>query len=98
MNALQTNISGNVAQETEEIVEADDICKLLDEKDDVFAFDISDDIMHYDLNEPDPDNDSQSFEETVTFQGSKVSAVWCLFYHLVYDFHCPVQLCQTCSF
>ena len=73
MNALQTNISGNVAQETEEVVEAGDVCELLDEKDDVFACDISDDIMHYDLSEPDPDNDSQSFEETVIFQGSKIT-------------------------
>ena len=73
MNALQTNISGNVVQETEEDVEADDVCELLDEKDDVFAFDISDDIMHYDLSEPDPDIDSKSFEETVIFQGSKIT-------------------------
>ena len=34
---------------------------------------LSDDIMHYDLNEPDPDNDSKSFEETVIFQGSKIT-------------------------
>ena len=73
MNTLQTNISSNVPQETEEVVEADDFCELLDEKDDVFAFDISDDIMHYDLSEPDPDNDSQSFEETVIFQVSKIT-------------------------
>ena len=38
MDALQTNISDNVAQETEEVVEADDFCELIDEKDDVFAF------------------------------------------------------------
>ena len=73
MNALQTNISGNVAQETEEVVEAGDVCELLDEKDDVFAFDISDDIMHYDLSEADTGNDSKSFEETVIFQGSKIT-------------------------
>ena len=29
-----------------EVLEAHDFCKLLDGKDDVFAFDISDDIMH----------------------------------------------------
>ena len=38
MDAVQTNISDNVAQETEEVVEADDFCELIDEKDDVFAF------------------------------------------------------------
>ena len=45
----------------------------MDEKDDVFAFDISDDIMHCNLKEPDTDNDSKSFEKTVIFQCSKIT-------------------------
>ena len=46
---------------------------MLDEKDDVFAFDISDDIMHYDLSEADTGNDSKSFKEIAIFQDSKIT-------------------------
>lgn len=73
MNALEANISSSVAQEIEEVVKANDFCELLDEKDDAFAFDISNGIMHYDQSEPDTDNDSKSFEETVIFQGSQIT-------------------------
>ena len=66
----------NVAQETEEDGEAEDFYELLDKKDDVFAFDIFDDIMHYDLSEPDTDNDSKSFEET-NFSGQQNHSISC---------------------
>lgn len=73
MNAIEANISSSVAQEIEEVVKADDFCELLDEKDDAFAFDISNGIMHYHQSEPDTDDDSKSFEETVIFQGSRIT-------------------------
>ena len=66
----------NVAQETEEDGEAEDFYELLDKKDDVFAFDIFDDITHYDLSEPDTDNDSKSFEET-NFSGQQNHSISC---------------------
>ena len=66
----------NVAQETEEDGEAEDFYELLDKNDDVFAFDIFDDITHYDLIEPDTDNDSKSFEET-NFSGQQNHSISC---------------------
>ena len=72
----QIMLHWNVAQETEEDGEAEDFYELLDKKDDVFAFDIFDDITHYDLSEPDTDNDSKSFEET-NFSGQQNHSISC---------------------
>ena len=77
MNALQTN---NVALEcctgNRGRWRSRRLYELLDKKDDVFAFDIFDDITHYDLSEPDTDNDSKSFEET-NFSGQQNHSISC---------------------
>ena len=72
----QIMLHWNVAQETGEDGEAENFYELLDKKDDVFAFDIFDDITHYDLSEPDTDNDSKSFEET-NFSGQQNHSISC---------------------
>ena len=95
MNALQTN---NVALEcctgNRGRWRSRRLYELLDKKDDVFAFDIFDDITHYDLSEPDTDNDSKSFEET-NFSGQQNHSISC--YDAYFISQCMIFIVQ-CSF
>ena len=74
MNGLKTNILTNRELENDSL----ELDKFLESttpaaEDDSYSFDISDDIKHYDTSESESVNTIENKEETVIFQGSKLT-------------------------